>query len=98
MMLDKLNKYADETQPWITIKNDQITTTHTLYTLAEGLRQVGLHLYPFFPEKMSEMFTKLGLSEYQEILESGGMTELQEKQEAFKITEKGEALFQREEI
>ena len=41
------------------------------------------------------MFTKLGLVDYQSQLESGKLNELLGKQETFKITEKGEALFAR---
>ncbi|MDA9129381.1 methionine--tRNA ligase [Candidatus Gracilibacteria bacterium] len=93
--LDTLNKFADETEPWKLIKTDEQKASEVLYTLAEGLRQVGLTLYPFFPEKMSEMFEKLGLVGYQEQLEAGKLEELLEKQETFKITEKGDALFQR---
>ena len=69
VFLDSLNKFADEKEPWKLIKIDEETTRQVLYTLAEGLRQVGLALYPFFPEKMSEMFVKLGLQNYEEILE-----------------------------
>ena len=59
--LDTLNKIVDQTKPWITIKNDTEMARADLFLLAKGLRLVGLHLYPFFPEKMSEMFEKLGL-------------------------------------
>jgi methionyl-tRNA synthetase len=93
--LDTLNKFADDKQPWQTIKDDQKTTTETLYTLAEWLRQVGLHLYPFFPEKMSEMFTKLGLTDYSTQLKAGWLESLLKKQEKFVILEKGEPLFKR---
>jgi methionyl-tRNA synthetase len=93
--LDLLNKFADDTQPWQTIKDDQETTTQTLYTLAEWLRQVGLALYPFFPEKMSEMFIKLGLNWYTELLEEGKLDELLNKQETFAILEKWQPLFKR---
>jgi methionyl-tRNA synthetase len=34
-LLDTLNKFADETQPWQTIKQDEETTKQVLYTLAE---------------------------------------------------------------
>jgi methionyl-tRNA synthetase len=98
LFLDKLNKFADEKQPWQMIKTDEEGTREVLYTLAEWLRQVGLALYPFFPTKMAEMFEKLGLKEYQEQLESGKLQELLGKQEIFYITEKGEALFARIEI
>lgn len=93
--LDGLNKYVDETQPWTLIKTDEAQAGKVLYTLAEWLRQVGLSLYPFFPEKMSEMFEKLGLENYTQQLEEGKLNELLEKQEVFEITEKWEALFNR---
>ncbi len=96
--LDMLNKFADEKEPWKMIKEDEEGTREVLYTLAEWLRQVGLSLYAFFPEKMSELFIKLGLEDYNELLLSGKLAFLQEKQEIFKITQKWEALFQRLEI
>lgn len=59
--LDSLNKYVDEKAPWALIKDESNheEVKHILYTVAESLRQVGLFLYPFFPEKMSELFSKL---------------------------------------
>ena len=44
------------------------------------------------------MFKKLGLKDYEAQLESGKLAELLEKQETFKITEKGSPLFMREEV
>jgi methionyl-tRNA synthetase len=63
-------------------------TKEVLYTIAEGLRQVGLVLYPFFPEKMSELFEKIGLSDYKIQLEAGKLSDLQQKTETFFIKEK----------
>lgn len=93
--LDLLNKFADEKEPWQMIKVDQEGTREVLYTLAEWLRQVGLGLYCFFPDKMTEMFTKLWLLNYNEQLQDGKLTELIDTKEIFRITEKWEALFQR---
>lgn len=98
VMLDHLNKYADTTQPWNLIKDNQEEARNILYTLAEWLRQVGLSLYPFFPEKMSEMFEKLGLEWYTHKLEKGGLWELLDKKEIFNIKDKWKPLFQRIEI
>lgn len=95
MMLDSLNKFADEKQPWVTIKEDEEETRKTLYTLAEWLRQVWFSLYPFFPQKMWEMFTKLGLENYVEQLENWKLEELRNKKETFKIKEKWEPLYKR---
>lgn len=98
--LDSLNKFADDKQPWIIIKDEakQEETREVLYTLAEWLRQVWLSLYPFFPEKMWEMFVKLGLENYVKELENWKLEELRNKTEVFNITQKWEALFSRIEI
>ncbi|MDD4151844.1 MAG: methionine--tRNA ligase [Candidatus Gracilibacteria bacterium] len=98
--LNYLNKFADEKQPWQTIKETekQEETREVLYTIAEGLRQVGLALYPFFPEKMSEIFDRLGLTNYREDLENGKLQDLIDKNEIFLIKEKGNPLFSRIDI
>jgi methionyl-tRNA synthetase len=59
--LDTINKYVDEKAPWILIKDEKNNETvrHILYTVAESLRIASLLLYPFFPEKMTELFNKL---------------------------------------
>ena len=97
--LDTLNKFADEKQPWQTIKDDdKRETIETLYTLAEWVRQVGLNLYAFFPEKMSELFNKLGLENYSERLENWELENLRAETPVFNITEKGKPLFARFEV
>lgn len=96
--LDILNKYADDKEPWKTLKEDEEGTREVLYTLADWLRQVGLCLYPFFPEKMSEMFEKIGLEWYTKKLEAGERDDLVNKKETFNIKEKWEPLFQRIDI
>lgn len=98
--LDKLNKYADEREPWKTIKEEEKReeTIETLYCLAEWLRQVGLNLYAFFPEKMSEMFEKIGLYDYTQRLENGELTKLRNETPEFHITEKWSPLFARVDI
>ncbi|MFK7780001.1 MAG: class I tRNA ligase family protein, partial [Candidatus Gracilibacteria bacterium] len=95
--LDKINKYVDEKEPWKLVKDENKTKelNDILYKIAEGLRNVGLNLYTFFPEKMGEMFIKLGLENYVEQLEDGKIEELRDKQETFMIKEKGEPLFLR---
>ena len=97
--LDTLNKFADTKAPWQTIKDDDKTETiETLYTLAEWVRQVGLNLYAFFPEKMSELFIKLGLENYTQRLENWELAKLRAENPVFKITEKGSPLFARFEL
>ncbi len=98
--LDSLNKFADEKEPWKTIKDPekQEETLEVLYTLAEWLRQVWFALYSFFPEKMWEMFVKLWLENYSLRLEAWELENLQNETPEFKITEKWENLFNRFEI
>jgi len=40
-------------------KQEEVKTI--MYTICESIRQVSLNLYPFFPEKMSEVFDALNL-------------------------------------
>lgn len=98
--LDSLNDFTTQKEPWQMIKDESKLqeTTEVLFIIAEWLRQVWLVLYPFFPEKMSEMFTRLWLGNYKELLESGKLSELQAKTEKFVITQKWEPLFARFEI
>ena len=98
LILDKINKFVDINEPWKTIKEDEIQTKEVLYTIAEWLRQVWLALYPFFPEKMSEMFKKLWLENYTERLEAGELEKLISETPTFEIKEKWENLFNRFEI
>lgn len=95
--LDRLNKFADEKSPWISIKDPdkQAETRNVLYTIAEGLRIVGLVLYPFFPEKMDEMFKKLWLENYQERLEKWELKQLIWEKTNFFIKEKWPNLYNR---
>ncbi len=94
-VLDELNKYTDTNEPWKLIKEDEEKTREVLYNIAEWLRHVWMNLYSFFPEKMWEMFNKLGLLNYAEQLEEWKLEELRDKKEIFKIKEKGEPLFKR---
>lgn len=94
-ILDELNKYTDEKQPWVSVKADTETTREVLYTIAEWLRQVWLCLYAFFPEKMHELFHKIGVEWYKSQLEDWKLPELRTKTETFKITEKWDPLFLR---
>lgn len=96
--LDKINKFTDIKEPWKLIKESEEDTRGVLYTIAEWLRIVWLALYPFFPEKMSEMFVKLGLENYKERLENGELEKMLVEFPKFEIKEKWENLFSRIEI
>lgn len=98
--LDALNKYVDEHKPWEMIKDDskKEEVKKVLYTVAESLRNVGLLLYPFFPEKMWEMFTKLWLSAYHDELENWNFESICAQVPDFEIKEKWDPLFARIEV
>lgn len=98
--LSILNKFADEEEPWQMIKDETKIekTKEVLYIIAEGLRLVGFALYPFFPEKMSEMFVKLWLENYVERLENWELQTLIKETPTFEIRQKWENLFNRIEI
>ncbi len=95
--LDRLNKFADEKTPWISIKDPekQAETRNVLYTIAEWLRIVGLILFPFFPEKMDEMFKKLWLDLYKKRLENWELKFLIWEKTNFSIKEKWKNLYDR---
>ncbi len=99
-LLDSLNDFTTQKEPWQMIKDETKLedTKEVLYTIAEWLRQVGLALYPFFPEKMSEMFVKLWLGDYQKRLENWELQALIKETPTFEIKEKWENLFNRIEI
>jgi len=94
-----LNKFADAREPWNTIKDagkDDVTA-ETLYVIADGLRQIGIALFPFFEEKMTQLFASIGLHEYADELKNGNMHVLQNVQESYSITEKSPILFEKKE-
>jgi len=98
VFLDSLNKFVDEEKPWELLKNNPKKAEEVLFDLAEWLRQVWLNLYSFFPEKMGELFERLGLEKYVEELEKGNLEELRNKTEIFKIVKKDWILFERFEL
>ncbi len=98
--LDDLNKYVDETQPWTLIKDEEKKdeAIEIFYTIAESLRQVWMNLYTFFPEKMTELFHKIGLENVTKDLDEWKLQELRATKQIFMIKEKGDALFKRVEV
>lgn len=100
LTLDKLNDFMTQKEPWKMIKDKTKfkETVNVLYTIAEWLRQVWFALYPFFHEKISEMFIKLWLYNYKEQLENWKLKDLINKNETFFIKNKWENLFNKIEI
>ncbi len=98
--LDSLNNYVTTTEPWALMKDDSKSeeVEQIMYTLCESIRNVAINLYPFFPEKMSQVFDALNISAHSEKLEEWKMQELREQKITFKITKKAPILFQKYEL
>lgn len=63
MIIDSANKYVEESAPWnlFKTKNERLKTV--IYNLAEVLRIVSVYLYPFMPEKATQICKQLGIKE-----------------------------------
>lgn len=98
--LDDLNLFVTNKEPWKLMKDEKTfdEAKNILFTICESLRQIWLNLYPFFGEKMSKLFSSLGLENYQEKLENWEFEKLKNKKEIFQIKDKPEILFEKFEI
>ena len=91
-LLRRLNKYVDETAPWVLAKDetnkDKLNTV--LYTLLEGVRFASVLISPFMPETAENVFAQINTckTDYDSI-QTWGQLELN------KVTETPTALFQR---
>jgi len=76
-ILHRANKYIDETEPWILIKDenkkDRLGTV--LYNLLESIRIAGILLNPITPETSVKIFAQVntGVTEYETAFEFGGL-------------------------
>ncbi len=61
--ISRLNKYIDETAPWILAKNeeDKPRLAAVMYTLLEGIRIVSILLQPFMPRTPEKIWAQIGL-------------------------------------
>ncbi len=57
----QLNKYFQDKQPWITVKNDASDCATTLYTSVNLLKIISTLLYPFIPSSSEDALVCLGL-------------------------------------
>jgi methionyl-tRNA synthetase len=60
--VNKINGYLQQTEPWSLVKQKgkQREVDTALYTAAEALRLVSILLWPVLPERMSELWWRLG--------------------------------------
>jgi len=65
-VIQRANKYIDETAPWALAKdmeNNGARLAHVLYNLLETTRICGTLLIPFMPDSMDKLFTQIGAAE-----------------------------------
>ena len=91
-IVQRANKYIDETMPWALNKNgDKERLATVMYVLCECIRFSATMLKPFIPETADRIFVKLGISSpdnFDGIAEFGGIA-------AGTTVTKGENLFNR---
>lgn len=63
--VSRLNKYIDETAPWILAKSDESRPrlAAVLYTLLEGIRIISVLLRPFMPRTPEKIWAQLGIGD-----------------------------------
>jgi len=65
-VIQRANKYIDETAPWALAKDMEANgarLAHVLYNLLETTRICGILLTPFMPESMTKLFAQIGAGE-----------------------------------
>lgn len=65
-IVDRANKYIDETTPWVLAKSDEAKPrlATVLYNLAEAIRIIAALLSPFMPETAQKIIDQLGNPEF----------------------------------
>ncbi|MDR1067473.1 MAG: methionine--tRNA ligase [Clostridiales bacterium] len=61
----RLNKYADENEPWALVKDEskKAELAGVMYVLAEGLRIVSMLISPFMPRTPGHIWRQLGIND-----------------------------------
>ncbi|MBQ6265708.1 MAG: methionine--tRNA ligase [Clostridia bacterium] len=62
--ISRTNKYVDETQPWLLIKDEskKARLAEVMYNLCESIRIISVLIYPFLPQTSPEIRRQLGIS------------------------------------
>lgn len=96
-LFKRLNKYIDETTPWILAKDDtkKERLATVMYTLLESIRIGAILIYPFIPNTSIEILKQLGINDekiknYESAKKFGGLksgTKLEKPNPLFKRLE-----------
>lgn len=62
-LINRANKYIDETAPWRLFKEDKKRLNTVLHNLAEILRILSLFILPFIPETADKIWQQLGIQD-----------------------------------
>jgi len=92
----RVNKYIDETQPWILARNeeDMPKLAGALYNVAESIRIISIMLQPFMPKAPKKIFKQLGIENDASVTSWDSIRTFGLLPKEVQV-EKGEALFPR---
>ena len=93
-LISRTNKYIDETQPWVLVKENQDKKLKScMYHLVENLRKTAILISPFMSETGKNILRQLGIED-QELKTWNSLYEY-DKLTNIKVIEKGEPIFMR---
>lgn len=99
--ISRMNKYIDETAPWVLAKSedpdDKKRLAGVMYTLLEGLRIASVLIEPFMPETPKKIQTQLGIANNADILKWENASKWGLYPDGIEVS-KGEVLFPRIDI
>jgi len=88
------DQFIDQTKPWEQVKKSPVEYQKTIYNLLESIRHISWMLYPFMPEKTSQVLSALGTWDRESSLSIEKISSWGE-QEKYEIKDKINSLFPR---
>ncbi|GAK09968.1 methionine--tRNA ligase [Geomicrobium sp. JCM 19038] len=97
--VSRTNKYIDETQPWMLVKEGQTEELQAaMYHLAESLRYISVMLQPFFTKTPAAIAEQIGFVDDEELKTWESIQQFGQLKGGSKVIEKGTPIFPRLEI
>jgi methionyl-tRNA synthetase len=72
-VIGKVNKYIDETAPWVLAKSDRARLATVIFHIVESLKIVSALIWPFMPGSAERLQDQLGLAKRGEDLKLGDL-------------------------